>query len=93
MSLIDGTCRLRKYWHLPVREKGSPVESASYYVDRYRDLIADSVSLQLMSDVPYGVFLSGGIDSSAVLAFATKQEGWMTALSALAEFTTQPMAV
>jgi asparagine synthetase B (glutamine-hydrolysing) len=72
VSLIDGTCRLRKYWHLPVREKGSPVESASYYVDRYRDLLADSVSLQLMSDVPYGVFLSGGIDSAVVTALAAR---------------------
>ena len=43
-----GTCRSGKG-----ARRSSP---ASHHIDRYRDLLADSVSLQLMSDVPYGVF-------------------------------------
>ena len=40
----------------------------SSYVDGYRDLLNRSVQSHLMSDVPLGVFLSGGIDSSAIAA-------------------------
>ena len=72
VSLIDGSSRLETYWRLPDRDQGSPVRPASFYVDRYRDLLADSVRLRLMSDVPYGVFLSGGIDSAVVTALAAR---------------------
>ncbi len=43
-----------------------------YYVSRYRELLEECVSSHLMSDVPLGVFLSGGLDSSAVAALTTK---------------------
>ena len=43
-----------------------------YYVESYRDLLEGAVTSHLMSDVPLGVFLSGGLDSSAVAALMTK---------------------
>ena len=59
------------YWDLtePVDEVVRPRE---YYVKTYRELLEVCVSSHLMSDVPLGVFLSGGLDSSAVAALTTK---------------------
>ena len=41
-------------------------------VGRFRDLLEESVRLRLMSDVPLGVFLSGGVDSSAIAALMAR---------------------
>jgi asparagine synthase (glutamine-hydrolysing) len=57
--------RLRQYWDLePAPEEMSEEEC----IRRSTELLRDSVRLQLRSDVPLGVFLSGGVDSSAVVA-------------------------
>ncbi|HVB55831.1 MAG TPA: asparagine synthase (glutamine-hydrolyzing) [Candidatus Acidoferrales bacterium] len=63
--------RIECYWDLamPVDVEVRPRE---YYVHTYRELLEECVSSHLMSDVPLGVFLSGGLDSSAVAALATK---------------------
>src|SRR4029077_4738369 len=59
------------YWDLEVTvDDGN--RSREYYVNRYRELLEECVSSHLMSDVPLGVFLSGGLDSSAVAALTTK---------------------
>src|SRR5271163_4989855 len=67
----DRKMEIRQYWDL---DASSPHESRdeSYYVKTYRELLEGAVSSHLMSDVPLGVFLSGGVDSSAVAALMTK---------------------
>lgn len=49
--------------------------SAADWVQRVRARLEESVRMQMVSDVPIGAFLSGGVDSSAVLAFMTKHNG------------------
>jgi len=66
-----GALNIRQYWDVGVSSTGEahPVHD---YVQGYRDLLEQSVSSHLMSDVPLGVFLSGGLDSSVVAALATR---------------------
>jgi len=67
----DGRPDIRQYWDL---NASHPHESRdeNYYVRSYRELLEGAVQSHLMSDVPLGVFLSGGVDSSAVAALMTK---------------------
>ncbi len=69
-----GQVKIDRYWDLHITQPESSRDE-SYYVKTYRDLLGQSVNSHLMSDVPLGVFLSGGIDSSAVAALMTKIRG------------------
>jgi asparagine synthase (glutamine-hydrolysing) len=70
---IDETGQLEvdAYWDLSC-DPDADTHPDEYYVDTYRGLLEEAVASHLMSDVPLGVFLSGGIDSSAVAALMTK---------------------
>ena len=66
-----GQLTTSSYWDLDVKpDDGS--EPREHYVRRYREQLEECVSSHLMSDVPLGVFLSGGLDSSAIAALTTK---------------------
>jgi asparagine synthase (glutamine-hydrolysing) len=67
----NGKVSIEPYWDLSLSQAETP-HSEDYYVRAYRDLLEQAVSSHLMSDVPLGVFLSGGVDSSAVAALMTK---------------------
>jgi asparagine synthase (glutamine-hydrolysing) len=74
----DGT-RIRKYWDLPHSASGHAMSFSSQKeresVEEFRHLLEESVRLRLISEVPLGVFLSGGLDSSAMLALMSKLTG------------------
>jgi len=67
----NGDVRIQSYWDLPLPSDGV-LRSESHYVQTYRKMLEQAVKSHLMSDVPLGVFLSGGIDSSVVAALMTK---------------------
>src|SRR5258708_35430538 len=68
---LDGQPKIRQYWDLDVSSTHESRDE-KHYVQSYRELLEGAVSSHLMSDVPLGVFLSGGLDSSAVAALMTK---------------------
>lgn len=63
----DGSIKIEQYWDLEFEPKKN-VLSEDEVVEEWLDLFKESVRLRLMSDVPLGMFLSGGIDSSAIAA-------------------------
>ncbi len=69
----EGKLEVNRYWDLKFHRNRET--SQYYYVEKLRDLIDSSVKLRLISDVPVGVFLSGGLDSSTVVAFMKKHFG------------------
>jgi asparagine synthase (glutamine-hydrolysing) len=69
-----GKPQISQYWDLEVKADDD-VRPREHYVQKYRELLEGCVASHLMSDVPLGVFLSGGLDSSAVAALTTKIRG------------------
>ncbi len=63
----DGRIEIDGYWDLSFEPKHEPRSDAEF-IDEWRELFRESVRLRLMADVPLGMFLSGGIDSSAIAA-------------------------
>ncbi len=64
----NGRVRIAKYWDLEFTGIGDPRREDDY-LEELDALLRDAVSLRLISDVPLGAFLSGGIDSSTVVAY------------------------
>ncbi len=67
LSWRDGAIKIERYWDVSFEPK-SAVKSDAETVEEWRALFRKSVELRLMADVPLGMFLSGGIDSSAICA-------------------------
>jgi len=67
LAAEGGMVAQRCYWRMPSDVDVQPSEDE--WVARVRARIEESVRMQMVSDVPIGAFLSGGIDSSAVVAF------------------------
>lgn len=66
---LGGKLAIKRYWDIDWAVSDRPED---YYVKRFESLFKECVEKRLFSDVPLGAFLSGGIDSSAVVAMNTK---------------------
>ena len=67
----DGKLNLRRYWYLQDREHRENFADTAAHV---RYLVEDAVRRQMVSDVPIGTFLSGGLDSSLITAICAKAQ-------------------
>jgi asparagine synthase (glutamine-hydrolysing) len=73
LTVQDGAVRIAKYWDFPDAEE-TQIDSRSA-LEQFRALLEESVRLRMRSDVPLGVFLSGGLDSTAILATMSRISG------------------
>lgn len=70
LTLENGQVKTRRYWNLTFEKKEKlSLREASKQLG---EMLADSVRMRLVSDVPLGILLSGGVDSSTIAAFATQ---------------------
>jgi len=71
LTLENGEVSTRCYWSLSYKTK-QPVPSEDEAADELQKLMAEAVRMRLVSDVPLGVLLSGGLDSSTIAALAVR---------------------
>lgn len=72
-DLYSGKLKISKYWDLDYNWENKFIGTYEDAKNQLSDLLTDAIKIRLFADVPLGVFLSGGIDSSLVAAFAVKE--------------------
>ncbi|HST03106.1 MAG TPA: asparagine synthase (glutamine-hydrolyzing) [Chloroflexia bacterium] len=73
MVVTPDGINIRQWWDLPATEDAPGAHPEQHYVKQVRELLEDSVRLRLRSDVALGSHLSGGIDSSAIVALLSNR--------------------
>jgi asparagine synthase (glutamine-hydrolysing) len=68
----NGHIDIKRYWDLPFEPTSHDDEKTA--IERIRELLEDAVKVRLMSEVPLGAFLSGGIDSSVVVGLMSQMQ-------------------
>jgi asparagine synthase (glutamine-hydrolysing) len=68
----DGRLAERRYWVAPDRDPAPPRHANGEAVPEFLSKLDEAVKLQMVSDVPFGAFLSGGLDSSTIVALMTR---------------------
>ena len=74
MTCTEGRIEHHQYWDLDYAQSEEESHPESYYVDALRDLFSQAVKRQLMSEVPVGGYLSGGLDSGSIVAVAAREQ-------------------
>lgn len=71
LVITAGAVRTRRYWEVYYSLDFN--HTAKYFEERVRELLAESVSYHLRSDVPLGAYVSGGLDSSTIASMACRE--------------------
>ena len=69
LTIEKNNIKLKQYWDLNFEES---THNEIFYIEKIKELLEDSVRRRLMSEVPLGVYLSGGVDSSSIVAIMSK---------------------
>ena len=72
IDVATGARDIRAYWKFQLTPGDPPPGPAQDWAEELDALLAHAVALRLEADVPVGIFLSGGVDSSAVLSYAAQ---------------------
>ena len=75
MTVASGRVAIHQYWDLHFPKTGRR-RSAEEYSEELLGLLEETVEMHMIADVPVGILLSGGVDSSAMLSFAAERSGF-----------------
>jgi len=70
LRYVDGEIQIERYWDFTYRE-GLEIREEEW-VEKFKTALSEAVKLHLVSDVPVGAFLSGGVDSSTLVAWMSR---------------------
>ncbi len=70
--VADGRVTVKQYWDIKYSDHQAAVQSDQEYIEEFEEIFREAVKIRLRSDVPLGAFLSGGIDSSAVVGLMSE---------------------
>ncbi len=69
----NGEATEKAYWEFPQISEADMLTDKEAIYNKFEALLTDAVKIRMRSDVPFGAFLSGGLDSSSVLSLMAKQ--------------------
>jgi len=71
----NGDLKISEYWDLPEIDESNMIEDQPLIYEKFSSLFSDSIKIRMRSDVDFGVFLSGGLDSSSIAALMSEHSG------------------